>query len=59
VAFPSVSAPFFDSAFPLDRNNSGLKFLRVSGPIPQLGGPYLSTGGGLYRFYLPTVGHFS
>jgi hypothetical protein len=33
--------------------------LRVSGPIPQLGGPYLSTGGGLYRFYLPTVGHFS
>jgi hypothetical protein len=31
MAFPSVSDPF------LDRNNSGLKFLRwVCGPIPQL-----------------------
>jgi hypothetical protein len=26
-------------------------------PIPQLM-PYLSTGGGLYKFPLPTVGHF-
>jgi len=37
-----VSAPFF-SVFPLDRSNSGLKFLRwVGGPIPQTGaGPNL------------------
>ena len=33
-----VSAPFFVPVFPLDRNNSGLKFLIwVGGPIPQLG----------------------
>jgi hypothetical protein len=38
VDFPSVSAPFFDPVFPLDRNNSGLKTLRlVDGSIPQLG----------------------
>jgi hypothetical protein len=38
MAFPSVSVPFFVSAFPLDRNDSGLKFLRwVGSPIPQLG----------------------
>jgi hypothetical protein len=37
MAFPSVSAPFFVPAFPLDRSNSGLIiFLRwVGGPIPQ------------------------
>jgi hypothetical protein len=38
VAFPSVSAPLFAPAFPLDRNNSWLKFFRwVGGPIPLLG----------------------
>ena len=43
MAFPLVSiffilVPVFVPAFPLDRNNSGLKFLRwVGGPIPQLG----------------------
>ena len=38
MAFPSVSAPLFVPVFPLDRSNSGLKFLRwVGGPIPQLG----------------------
>jgi hypothetical protein len=38
MAFPSASAPQFVSAFPLNRSNSGLKFLRwVCGPIPQLG----------------------
>jgi hypothetical protein len=38
MIFPSVSAPFFVPAFPLDRNNSGLKILRrVGGSIPQLG----------------------
>jgi hypothetical protein len=31
MAFPSVSVPFFVSAFPLDRNNSGLKILRWVG----------------------------
>jgi hypothetical protein len=37
MAFPSVSAPLFLPAFPLDRNNnSELKFLRrVVSPIPQ------------------------
>jgi hypothetical protein len=57
--FPSASAPFFVPAFPLNRKNSGLKFLRwVSGPTPQLG-QCLSNGGGLYRLYLPFVGYFS
>jgi len=43
----------FVPALPLDRNNSGLKFLSwLGGPIPQLR-PCLSTGGGLYRVYLP------
>ena len=38
MAFPLVSAPLFDPAFPLDRINSGLIFLRwVGGPILQLG----------------------
>jgi hypothetical protein len=37
MAFPSVSAPFYVAAYPLDRKNSGLKFLRwVNGSIPQL-----------------------
>ena len=57
-AFPLVSAPFFVPGFPLDRNNYGLKVLRwVGGPIPSLE-PCLSTRGGLFRFYVPTVGHF-
>ena len=39
MSFPSVSALLFAPLFPLDRNNSGLKFCRcVCGPIPQLGG---------------------
>jgi hypothetical protein len=34
----SVSAPLFVHAFPLNKNNSGLKFLRWMGsPIPELG----------------------
>jgi hypothetical protein len=38
MAFPSVSAPLFVPAFPFDRKNSGLIFLRwVGGPIPQQG----------------------
>ena len=38
MAFPSVSAPLFVPAFPFDRRNSGLIFLRwVGGPILQLG----------------------
>ena len=31
MAFPSVSAPLFVTAFPLDRNDSGLEFLRWVG----------------------------
>jgi|UPI00003565F6 hypothetical protein len=43
------SLSIFVNAFPLDRNNSGLKIVRCVGdPIPQLA--YLFTGGGLYRF---------
>jgi hypothetical protein len=38
MAFPSVSAPVFDSVFPLDRNISGLKSLNfVGGLISQVG----------------------
>jgi hypothetical protein len=38
MAFPSVSASLFVPAFPLDRSNSVLIFLRwVGGSIPQLG----------------------
>ena len=34
MAFSSVSAPLYDPAFPLDKNNSVLIFLRwVGGPI--------------------------
>ena len=44
MALPSVSVPFFVPVLPLDRNISGLKTLNR--------GPYLSTGGSLYRFYL-------
>jgi hypothetical protein len=37
MAFPSISAPLFVPAFPFDRSDSGLLFLRwVGGPIPQL-----------------------
>jgi hypothetical protein len=37
MTFPSISVPLFVPVFPLDRSNSGLKFLRwVGGPIPQL-----------------------
>jgi hypothetical protein len=49
----------FVSAFPFDWDNSVLKIIRwVDGPISLLG-PCLSIGGGLFRFYLPTVGYFS
>lgn len=37
MAYSMVSATLFFYKFPLDKNNSGLKFLRwVGGPIPQL-----------------------
>jgi hypothetical protein len=38
MTFPSVSVLLFVPAFPLDRNNSGLKFLR------WVGCPFLSRG---------------
>lgn len=47
----------FVPAFPLDRNSSGSKILRKLIPHPLHWGP-LSTGGGLFRFYLYIVGHF-
>ena len=38
MAFNSVSDLLFVPLFPIDRNNSELKFCRcVGGPIPQLG----------------------
>ena len=41
--------------FPLDRNNSGLKFLRwVGGPTPQMRAVLMNW----VRFYLPSVGYF-
>jgi hypothetical protein len=42
----------FVPAFPLDRNNSGSKILKMGG------WPSVSAGGGLFLFHLPTVGHF-
>jgi hypothetical protein len=59
MAFPSVSAPLFVPAFPLDRNNSGLIFLRwVGGPIPQPWAMPVSEYG-IYRFSFPFVGYCS
>ena len=34
MTFPSVSAPLFVPVFPLDRGNSGLKFLNPTPPSP-------------------------
>jgi hypothetical protein len=40
MVFPSLSVPLFVPAFPFDRRNYGLIFLRrMDGPIPHLG-PY-------------------
>jgi hypothetical protein len=42
VAFPSASASIFAPAFPLDRNNSGLKMFRlVNGPFHNWGHAFL------------------
>jgi hypothetical protein len=41
VAFPSVSVPLFIPVFPLDRNNTGLNFLRwLCGPTISTSHPY-------------------
>jgi hypothetical protein len=59
MAFPSVSALLIVPVFSLDRNNSGLKFLRwVGGPIPQPGGHtypmgMLSTGVATRKSQMP------
>jgi hypothetical protein len=59
MAFSSVSAPFFVPASSLNRNNSGLKIYRwINGPITKLGS-WLSTGDGLYRFYISTLLYIS
>jgi hypothetical protein len=53
MAFIPVSAPLFVLAFPLDRNNSGLKILRrLGGSIPRLGAMPMYWRWPL-QFYLP------
>jgi hypothetical protein len=48
-----------DLAVLLGRNNSGLEFFDCGMGTPSLYlMPCLSTGGGIYKFPLPTVGHF-
>jgi hypothetical protein len=57
----SLSGSFcsiFVPAFPLDRDNSGLKISDVWVAPSLHWGPCLSTGGGLFRFYLPSFGYF-
>ena len=48
----------FVSAVLSDRNNSGSEFLTGKATPSLYLMPCLSTGGGLYKFLLPTVGHF-
>jgi hypothetical protein len=56
MAFPSIFAPHFVPVFPLDRSNSGIKFLRwVSAPSLKQN-LCLTSGYGFYRFSLPFVG---
>jgi hypothetical protein len=63
MAFPSVFAPPFVSAFPLDRNNPGLKILRlVSGswPHPFNGGHvYLLKANFFYFLYTLAISPLS
>ena len=54
VSLPSVSVPFFVSIFPLDRNISGLKFLRCMG-----GRYHSSTGGHAYLLEVVSTGCIS
>jgi hypothetical protein len=56
MAFPSVYAP----AFPVNRRNSGLIFLRwVDGfPHPYMWHNAYPVGYGIYRFSFPFVGYF-
>jgi hypothetical protein len=57
MAFHSVSAPSFVSAFPLYRNNFRIKMFEMGvWPHPSTGGH--ADGDGLYRFYLPFAGYF-
>jgi hypothetical protein len=56
MAFLSVSVPHFVSVFPLDRSNSGLKILEMSGGPSPNWEFCLSSG---YGFFFPFVGHFS
>ena len=59
MAFPSVLLHVFVPAFLSDRNNSGLEYLRWMCAPSSNWQPCLSTGGGLHRFYLPSVGYFA
>jgi hypothetical protein len=58
MAFPSVSAPLFVPVLLFDKRKSGLIFLRWVAPSLNQRAS-LSTGYGLYRFYLLFVGYFS
>ena len=55
MPYLSVFAPSFVPVFLLDRNNFGLKSLRWVGGTISGGCAYLSTGGGLHRFYPPLL----
>ena len=48
----------FDPAFHLDINKSGSNFLKIGGGFMPQTGPCISTGGGLFRFYLSILGQF-
>ena len=59
-AFPE-SLLHFSHAFLLDRINFGSRVVYMGWcPYPSTGEgvSYLATGGGLFRFHIPVVGHF-
>jgi hypothetical protein len=58
MAFHLVSAPIFVPAFPLDRNKSGLKTLKMVGLLHPSTGGQLEMVSGLFRFYLSSVEYF-
>jgi hypothetical protein len=55
----SVSTSFFLSTFPLDKNNSMSKILKVDWWLYPSTCALLYTRGDLNRFHLPSVGHVS
>ena len=58
--FLDVVALLFVHVFPLDRSNSGVKFVKMGGwLLSSTEGSCLTSGYGLDRFSLPFVGYFS